>query len=196
MAIDATRSEGDPGPLTGAIVGGLRMRLLDILDIGTDPADDADLVLRKRTAVATLLALCLAGLAYIAMGWLGNRPLVLLFSVLQIGGQLLNLAIFGRLRRLEPFVWTTIGLGLRRPGSARHVEGRSALRVAPGHVVGRDPGPYPGEHRGPGAGRDQRRATERLAHGLQEPAGPRLAWMALQMDLGAADRLEQSEAIR
>jgi adenylate cyclase len=88
------------------------VKLLRVLDIGSDPADDPDLVVRKRTAVATLLALCVAGVPYMLIGWLEDRPLVLLFAVLQNGAQLLNLAIFSRTRRLAPMVWIIIGLGL------------------------------------------------------------------------------------
>jgi hypothetical protein len=36
----------------------MRHWLLRVLDIGTDPADDQDLVVRKRTAVAALLVIC------------------------------------------------------------------------------------------------------------------------------------------
>jgi class 3 adenylate cyclase len=90
----------------------MRHWLLHTLDIGSDPADDRDLVLRKRTAVGTLLVLCLAGVVYLLIGLLADRPLVALFAVIQIGCQLLNLAIFSRTRRLEPMVWIIIGLGL------------------------------------------------------------------------------------
>ena len=63
-----------------------------LLDIGTDPADDADLVVRKRTAVAALLALCVAGAVYLVIGLSANRPVVLFFAVLQTAAELLNLA--------------------------------------------------------------------------------------------------------
>ena len=86
--------------------------LLRILDIGTDPSDEPDLVVRKRTAVGTLLALCGAAATYALMGWLADRPLVLLFALIQIGAQMINIAVFGRTRRLRPFVWIIIGLGL------------------------------------------------------------------------------------
>jgi adenylate cyclase len=85
---------------------------LRVLDIGTEPADDPDLVLRKRTAVATLVALCGSGLIYAYIGVAINRPLVMVFALTQLGAQLVNLVIFSRMRRLEPFVWITIGLGL------------------------------------------------------------------------------------
>ena len=83
-----------------------------ILDIGADPADDPDLSVRKRTAVGTLVALCAAGIVYLFIGWLSNRPLVTLFAAVQISAQLLNLAIFSRRRHLQPFVWVIVALGL------------------------------------------------------------------------------------
>ena len=91
---------------------GVRSWLLRVLDIGSDPADDPDLVVRKRTAVGTLLALCGAALSYAVMGWLADRPLVLLFAVIQIAAQVVNIFVFSRLRRLQPFVWIIMGLGL------------------------------------------------------------------------------------
>jgi class 3 adenylate cyclase len=83
-----------------------------MLEIGWDPSDDADLAVRKRTAVGTLLWLCLAGVVYLVIGLLADRPLVSLFAIIQIGCQLLNLAVFSRTRSLEPMVWIIIGLGL------------------------------------------------------------------------------------
>ena len=83
-----------------------------LLDIGSDPADDPDLALRKRTAMGTLYALIGSGILYVFIGLGSNRPLVVLFAVLQMSAQLLNLAFFSRTRRLEPVVWTLIGVGL------------------------------------------------------------------------------------
>ena len=90
----------------------MRSWLLRILDIGAEPGDDPDLRVRKRTAVGTLLALCAAGLSYALIGWLSDRPLVLAFALIQASAQVLNLAVFSRLRRLQPFVWTIIAVGL------------------------------------------------------------------------------------
>jgi len=83
-----------------------------LLDIGTDPADDPDLVLRKRTVMGTLFAVIVVGVLYLVIGLVTNRPLVAVFAVAQLGAQLLNLAIFSRTRRLEPMVWILIGVGL------------------------------------------------------------------------------------
>ena len=94
------------------IVRRVNLRWLRILDVGTDPADDPDLVLRKRTAVATLLAVLVIGIVYAVLGWTSSRPLVLVFALLQIAAELLNLAVFSRTRRLQPFVWAIIGIGI------------------------------------------------------------------------------------
>jgi adenylate cyclase len=83
-----------------------------LLDIGADPADDADLALRKRTAMGTLWALLVIGVVYLVIGFGSNRPLVSVFATIQIATQLVNLAIFSRMRRLEPVTWVLIGVGL------------------------------------------------------------------------------------
>jgi adenylate cyclase len=83
-----------------------------LLDIGTDPGDDPDLVLRKRTAMGTLLALIATGFGYVVIGLATNRPLVIVFAVLQMGAQVVNMAYFSRTKRLEPVVWTLIVVGL------------------------------------------------------------------------------------
>jgi adenylate cyclase len=83
-----------------------------LLDIGTDPSDDADLVLRKRTAMGTLFALIATGFLYVIIGLVTSRPLVVVFAVLQMAAQVVNLAYFRRSKRLEPVVWTLIVVGL------------------------------------------------------------------------------------
>ena len=85
---------------------------LRLLDIGIDPADDTDLVVRKRTAMGTLWALIAIGVVYLAIGLVTNRPLVSVFAVIQMATQLANLVIFSRIRRLEPVVWVLIAVGL------------------------------------------------------------------------------------
>ena len=40
-----------------------------LLDIGSDPADDADLAVRKRTAVGTLYALLVVGVVYLVLAF-------------------------------------------------------------------------------------------------------------------------------
>jgi adenylate cyclase len=83
-----------------------------LLDIGADPADDADLALRKRTAMGTLWALIAIGLIYLAIGLGSDRPLVAVFAAIQMAAQLLNLAIFSRTGRLETVTWILIAVGL------------------------------------------------------------------------------------
>ncbi|HSM37728.1 MAG TPA: adenylate/guanylate cyclase domain-containing protein [Candidatus Limnocylindrales bacterium] len=90
----------------------MRAFALRVLDIGADPADDADLRLRKRTAVAVLLVVCAANLAYTMLGFVADRPLILIFSTAQLVGQLINLAIFSRIRRLEPMVIVVLIIGM------------------------------------------------------------------------------------
>ena len=45
----------------------MRQFVLRILDIATGPNDDPDLVLRKRTAVGTSIAICAASLVFSAI---------------------------------------------------------------------------------------------------------------------------------
>ena len=80
-----------------------------LLDIGADPADDADLALRKRTAMGTLWAVLAVGVVYLATGLATDRPLVAVFAVIQMSVQLVNLVIFSRTRRLEPATWIWSG---------------------------------------------------------------------------------------
>jgi class 3 adenylate cyclase len=86
--------------------------LLRFLDLGASPDDDPDLQVRKRTAVAVSLTISFAGLAYAAMGIFFDRPATTVFAVIQIIGQLGNLWVFGRTKRLVPMVAVTIILGL------------------------------------------------------------------------------------
>ena len=83
-----------------------------LLDIGADPADDADLVLRKRTAMGTLWAVLVVGLVYLGVGLATDRPLVAVFAVIQMTAQLLIMAIFSRTHRLEPVVWIAMVVAL------------------------------------------------------------------------------------
>jgi adenylate cyclase len=85
--------------------------LLRVLDIGTDPADDLDLVVRKRTAVATTLVLCVSHFFFTVMSWVNDRPVVMALSLLILAGQLVNLALFHRLRRIGLAVTISVVLG-------------------------------------------------------------------------------------
>jgi len=86
--------------------------LSGLLDIGQRPGDDPDLRVRKRTAVAVLFALIVAGLFYAALAIAADRPWVLAFSVGQIGAQLIILAAFHRTGHLRGVVVAIIVVGM------------------------------------------------------------------------------------
>lgn len=86
--------------------------MLRVLDIGTRPGDDPDLVLRKRTAVTVVFAITAAGIFYALVGVVTDRALVVLLSVAGFSGQLLNLAAYSRAKRIVPFVSVTVILGM------------------------------------------------------------------------------------
>jgi adenylate cyclase len=83
-----------------------------LLSIGADPNDDADLRIRKRTAVASVYAILFATAAFAVAGIVLARPLLIATSGIQLVLQAANLGAFARTRRVEPFVAVTIGLGL------------------------------------------------------------------------------------
>jgi class 3 adenylate cyclase len=84
---------------------------LSVLDIGTNPADDPDLVVRKRTAVATTIALIVGHLVFTVTATVVDRPLVLSASLVMVAGQLVNLALFRRLRRIGLEVLLSVIIG-------------------------------------------------------------------------------------
>jgi class 3 adenylate cyclase len=84
---------------------------LRILDIGTARGDDADLVLRKRTNVATVLVICAGFLTFFVTGVVADRPAIVATTLLVLVGQALNLALFHRTKRLGPSVAVTVVIG-------------------------------------------------------------------------------------
>jgi class 3 adenylate cyclase len=90
----------------------MRARLIRLLDLGTLPSDDPDLVVRKRTAVAVSLAIIASGLAYSLLGIVADRPATTVFAVIQVIGQALNIWAFSRTKRLVPYVVATLAMGL------------------------------------------------------------------------------------
>jgi len=86
--------------------------LLRFLDLGTDPADDADLRARKRTAVATMAAVVVSSAIYAAIGIAADRPLTSLFAALMVAVLAVLVVYLRRTRRLEPIVYPLIGTGL------------------------------------------------------------------------------------
>ena len=88
------------------------MKLVRVLDIGTDPADEPDLRIRKRTAVAAALV-CIAvgmvvGLVDLA---LGQRVQVVLATI-QVAAFGAAVALFRRNHRLTPLIATMSVVGL------------------------------------------------------------------------------------
>jgi adenylate cyclase len=86
------------------------VKLARVLDIGSDPADEPDLRIRKRTAVAVAFVFIgvgiIFGLADLALG----MPVFVALAVVEIIAFGTALALFRRSHRLVPFVATmTIG---------------------------------------------------------------------------------------
>jgi len=103
MSDVATRA---PRPVARATLWGR------LLDIGQRPGDDPDLHVRKRTAVAVVYALVVAGLFYAVLAIAADRPWVLAFSIGQIVAQLIILAAFHRTGRLRGVVVAIIVVGM------------------------------------------------------------------------------------
>jgi hypothetical protein len=81
------------------------------LDLGTAPGDDPDLVLRKRTSVATVLVICVGFLTFTVTGLLADRPAVVALTIVCLLGQALNLTFFHRTKRMGPSVAMTVVIG-------------------------------------------------------------------------------------
>ena len=89
-----------------------RATLWGLLDVGVRPGDDPDRRVRKRTAVAVLFALILAGLIYAALAIAANRPWVLFFSLAQMAAQFILLFLFRRTGNLHGIVVAIIVVGM------------------------------------------------------------------------------------
>jgi len=83
-----------------------------ILDTGTRPGDDPDLVVRKRTAVATALVAGVASFIYIAIGLNAGVPVVVALATLNLVGQVVNVVVFHFTGRIGPLVTVEMALGL------------------------------------------------------------------------------------
>jgi guanylate cyclase len=88
------------------------VKLVRVLDIGADPADEPDLRVRKRTAVAVSLAFIavggVIGLADLALA----RPVFVALAIVQIAAFGMALALFHRSHRLTPLIATMAVVGL------------------------------------------------------------------------------------
>ena len=83
-----------------------------ILDTGTRPGDDPDLVVRKRTAVATAVVAGVASFIYIAIGLNAGVPVVVALATLNLVGQVVNVVVFHFTGRIGPLVTVEMALGL------------------------------------------------------------------------------------
>jgi class 3 adenylate cyclase len=82
-----------------------------LLASGQRPGDEADLRVRKRTAVVVALALTVASLAYVPFGITLDQPVVTVVAVLQAIGQVGGVVYLRRTGRLGPMVVWMIALG-------------------------------------------------------------------------------------
>ena len=85
---------------------------MNILDLGARPEDDADLRVRKRATVGTILVTIVAAAAYLGFGLSVDRPGLWVFAVLQIAIQTGLLVYLARTARLAPVAWVVLVTGL------------------------------------------------------------------------------------
>ena len=83
-----------------------------ILDIGADPADEPDLRIRKRTAVAVALVFIVVGIAVGLVDLARGRPVEVVLAGIQITLFTVALALFHRSHRLPPLIATMAVVGL------------------------------------------------------------------------------------
>ena len=80
------------------------MKLVDILDIGADPADEPDLRIRKRTAVAVALAFMAVGVVFGLANLARERPAFVVLAMVQIVAFGTALVLYRRSHRLTPLI--------------------------------------------------------------------------------------------
>ena len=88
------------------------MKLVTILDIGAEPGDEADLRIRKRTAVATALVFILVGVVFGLADQALGRPGFAALALIEVVAFGAALVAFRRSRRLSPLVATMATVGL------------------------------------------------------------------------------------
>jgi class 3 adenylate cyclase len=85
--------------------------LARLLASGQRSGDDADLRVRKRTAVVVALAFTAASLGYIPFGFAMGQPVVVAVAIAQSIGQVAGIVYLHRTGRLGPMVVWMIALG-------------------------------------------------------------------------------------
>jgi class 3 adenylate cyclase len=88
------------------------VKLVRILDIGADPADEPDLRVRKRTAVATALAFIAVAVVFGLVDLALARPAFSALALVQIAAFGAALVLFHRSHRLTPLIATMAVVGL------------------------------------------------------------------------------------
>jgi adenylate cyclase len=83
-----------------------------VLDLGSDPADEPDLRIRKRAAVGTALAFMAVAIVFGVADVATAKPLAASLALVQIAAFLAALFVFNRTRRLGPLVATMAVVGL------------------------------------------------------------------------------------
>ena len=88
------------------------MKMARWLDIGSDPADEPDLRIRKRTAVASAFVFMAVAVVFGASDIALGRPAFAVLALVQIAAFGSALFLFHRNRRLAPFIATMTVVGL------------------------------------------------------------------------------------
>ena len=88
------------------------MKLARVLDIGTDPGEDPDLRIRKRTAVATTLVFMAVAVVFGLVDVASRQPIFAALALVQIAAFGTALLMFRRSHRLAPLIATTAVVGL------------------------------------------------------------------------------------
>ncbi len=86
--------------------------LARVLDLGSDPADENDLRVRKRTAVASALVFMAVAVAFGVVDIAQERSVPAILALVQLAAFVTALLIFHRTHRLAPLVATMIVVGL------------------------------------------------------------------------------------
>jgi class 3 adenylate cyclase len=80
------------------------VKLVRVLDIGADPADEADLRIRKRTAVAVAFAFIVVGAVFGLADLALARPVFVALALVEIAAFGMALVLFHRSHRLTPLI--------------------------------------------------------------------------------------------
>ncbi len=88
------------------------VKLVRILDIGTDPADEPDLRIRKRTSVAVALAFMVVAVLFGLVDLALAQPIFTALALVQLVAFGTALTLFHRSHRLTPLVATMAVVGL------------------------------------------------------------------------------------